>query len=91
MSMPLLGRAGGVAVVTTISRRSALDGRYVLTGLIASGGMGDVWWATDQRLRREVAVKCSDRCPQRAGAQERRGQARCASLCGVVVAWAVGW
>ena len=43
--------------MTTISRRSALDGRYVLTGLIASGGMGDVWRATDQRLRREVAVK----------------------------------
>ena len=43
--------------MTTISRRTALGGRYVLTDLIASGGMGDVWRATDQRLRREVAVK----------------------------------
>lgn len=36
---------------------STLSGRYVLAELIASGGMGDVWRATDQRLRREVAVK----------------------------------
>ena len=43
--------------MTTISRGSTLDGRYVLGELIASGGMGDVWKATDQRLRREVAVK----------------------------------
>ena len=43
--------------MTTISGGSTLGGRYVLTTLIASGGMGDVWRATDQRLRRQVAVK----------------------------------
>jgi eukaryotic-like serine/threonine-protein kinase len=33
------------------------DGRYELREHIASGGMGEVWRATDTVLRREVAVK----------------------------------
>jgi len=34
-----------------------IGGRYRLEGLIASGGMADVWRATDLKLNREVAVK----------------------------------
>jgi serine/threonine protein kinase len=37
--------------------RYLLDGRYVLTDRIASGGMGEVWRAEDQMLSRTVAVK----------------------------------
>ena len=36
---------------------SELGGRYVLTDLIAVGGMGEVWAATDTVLGRVVAVK----------------------------------
>ena len=36
---------------------SELGGRYVLTELIAVGGMGEVWAATDSVLGRVVAVK----------------------------------
>jgi len=34
-----------------------LDGRYRLTELIASGGMGEVWRGVDVALHRQVAVK----------------------------------
>jgi eukaryotic-like serine/threonine-protein kinase len=34
-----------------------LDGRYQLTELIASGGMGEVWRGTDTVLNRPVAIK----------------------------------
>ena len=36
---------------------SMLGGRYELTDLIAVGGMGEVWRATDTVLGRDVAVK----------------------------------
>ena len=41
------------------TRRSddLIGGRYRLESTIASGGMADVWLATDIQLRREVAVK----------------------------------
>ncbi len=64
--------------MTTISRGSTLGGRYVLSELIASGGMGDVWRATDQRLRREVAVKVlrSEFAPSEVTRQRFRVEAR---------------
>ncbi|HEX7349418.1 serine/threonine-protein kinase [Brachybacterium sp.] len=34
-----------------------LEGRYALTSLIATGGMGQVWKGQDQELDREVAIK----------------------------------
>ena len=41
----------------TIGAGTVLGGRYTLGAWIASGGMGDVWSATDDVLGREVAVK----------------------------------
>jgi serine/threonine-protein kinase len=41
----------------TATQGQLLAGRYLLTGLIASGGMAQVWLATDQVLERQVAVK----------------------------------
>ena len=39
------------------STHDLIGGRYRLDGAIASGGMADVWRATDMHLGREVAVK----------------------------------
>ena len=36
---------------------TTLGSRYTLTDRIASGGMGDVWRASDAVLGRDVAVK----------------------------------
>ncbi len=41
----------------TLQTGATLGGRYTLGAAIASGGMGDVWEATDEVLRRPVAVK----------------------------------
>ncbi len=43
--------------MSEIRRGATVGGRYVLSELIATGGMGEVWKATDNRLHREVAVK----------------------------------
>ena len=39
------------------TRGELLHGRYELIDLIATGGMGEVWRATDTSLGRQVAVK----------------------------------
>ncbi|MCL2532772.1 MAG: serine/threonine protein kinase [Nocardiaceae bacterium] len=41
----------------SLSNGSVIGGRYRLQRLIATGGMGQVWEATDSRLDRRVAVK----------------------------------
>ncbi|HET7397042.1 MAG TPA: serine/threonine-protein kinase [Intrasporangium sp.] len=43
--------------MTTITTGAVLGGRYAIRSRIASGGMGDVWEATDEVLGRPVAVK----------------------------------
>jgi tRNA A-37 threonylcarbamoyl transferase component Bud32 len=49
------GRGGTTHVVEPA--RSILGNRYELAGLLATGGMGQVWRAADQLLGRPVAVK----------------------------------
>ncbi|MGY1827934.1 protein kinase domain-containing protein [Blastococcus sp. SYSU DS0541] len=44
-------------MTTAGTSRRCLDGRYQLHELIAVGGMGEVWRASDQQLHRTVAVK----------------------------------
>jgi serine/threonine protein kinase len=41
----------------TVGELAVLDDRYTLNELVASGGMADVYRATDQVLHRQVAVK----------------------------------
>ena len=43
--------------MTIQSNSELISGRYRLTALIASGGMGEVWRATDGLLGRSVAIK----------------------------------
>ncbi|WP_170201678.1 serine/threonine-protein kinase [Actinocorallia herbida] len=50
-------KGGGVEDGSGPSVGRELGGRYRLESLIGRGGMGQVWRAIDQRLRRAVAVK----------------------------------
>ncbi|MER5525208.1 protein kinase [Streptomyces sp. NPDC002677] len=52
-----------------------ISGRYVLREAIGRGGMGVVWQAWDERLRRRVAVKCARLDDPRA-TQRLMGEAR---------------
>lgn len=50
-------RPGAKSVGELLARRARNDGRYVIEGEIARGGMGSVLRAVDCDIRREVAVK----------------------------------
>jgi serine/threonine-protein kinase len=51
------GGQWGDDIVNRLHEGFVLGGRYTLTSRVASGGMADVWAATDEVLRRDVAVK----------------------------------
>ena len=71
LPMPLLAAAAGVfgAHVIYTVRREAFDakqlGQYRLKDKIGSGGMGDVYQAEHQLLKRPCAVKLIGACPHR--------------------------
>src|SRR5271163_943334 len=50
-------RPGWKSVQELLTRRAKKDGRYIIEGEIARGGMGAVLRAVDCDIRREVAVK----------------------------------
>ncbi len=60
----------------TPARGATLGGRYRLQDLIAAGGMGDVWLATDSVLGRTVAVKVMRPNPEPTFAARFRDEAR---------------
>ena len=61
LSTPLLGNltfdAAALAPVRGFPEGTVLAGRFRIVRFIASGGMGEVYKATDTRLGREVAIK----------------------------------
>jgi len=52
-----VARPGWKSVQELLARRAKKDGRYIIEGEIARGGMGTVLRAVDCDIRREVAVK----------------------------------
>jgi len=52
-----VARPGQKSVQELLARRAKKDGRYIIEGEIARGGMGTVLRAVDCDIRREVAVK----------------------------------
>lgn len=67
-------------IVATWDKGSLVMGRYLLQEKIGSGGMGEVWRATDQVVEQDVAIKflvgVVDRDARRRFASEVRAMAR---------------
>jgi len=55
--MASAARPGSKSIQELLARRARNDGRYIIEGEIARGGMGTILRAVDCDIRREVAVK----------------------------------
>ena len=70
-----MGGARSGAVPVTPEAGNKVASRYLLQEPIGTGGMGVVWKAWDERLERQVAVKCARLADGRA-ARGLMGEAR---------------